>query len=247
MSFVRRALVPARRFCSAVRMTISCWRRPKRARSSCVWASGSGRGVGRITSAKCANARASNASVLANWPVARAKSRAWRGLTTTTGRPAVAKALVTMRSRPPVASSTMRVGCRVCIRSTSVVTPLVSFGTDHRSPEGRRAMSNWALATSIPTKHGMSLIRTPVHPTLQIRAQWHQTTVRALGVQDVTTLATLRSRRTKAQPVYHVREPRAGESPTSLIIKIQGCRQSAASALFGSVLVGMGFFPISLS
>ena len=123
MSLVRRSLVPARRFCSAVRMPISCWRRPRRARSSCVWASGSGRGVGRITSAKCARARASNASVLANWPVARAKSRACRGLTTTTGRPAVAKALVTARSRPPVASSTIRVGWRACSRSTSVDDP----------------------------------------------------------------------------------------------------------------------------
>ena len=58
-------------------------------------------GVGRITSAKWARARASNASVLANWPVARAKSRACRGFTTTTGRPAAAKALVAARSRPP--------------------------------------------------------------------------------------------------------------------------------------------------
>jgi hypothetical protein len=77
--------------------------------------------------------------------------------------------------------------------------------------------------------HGLSRIRTPVHPTLQIRAQGHHTTVRARGVPDVTTLATLRSRRTKAPPVYHVREPSAGESPTSLIIKIQGWRQSGAS------------------
>ena len=45
-------------------MPISGWRRPRRARSSCVWASGSGRGVGRITSAQWARARASNASVL---------------------------------------------------------------------------------------------------------------------------------------------------------------------------------------
>jgi hypothetical protein len=66
---------PREGFCAAVRMPISCWRRPKRARSSCVWASGSGRGVGRITSAKWARARASNASVLASWPMARATSR----------------------------------------------------------------------------------------------------------------------------------------------------------------------------
>ena len=46
----------------------------------------------------------------------------------------------------------------------------------------------------------------------------------------MTTLATLRSQRTKALPVYHVREPSAGESPTSLIIKIQGYWRSPASA-----------------
>ena len=92
MSFVRRSLVPARRFCSAVRIrSVAGGAQGGRA----VPASGrpaAGRGVGRITSAKCASARASNASVLANCPVARAKSRACRGLTTTTGRPAVAKA-----------------------------------------------------------------------------------------------------------------------------------------------------------
>ena len=70
---------------------------------------------------------------------------------------------VTARSRPPVASSTIRVGWRGCTRSTSVATPLASLGTAHRSPEGRRAMSNWALATSIPTKHGHV---TPTHSCL---------------------------------------------------------------------------------
>src|ERR1700675_5147307 len=109
----------------------------------------------------------------------------------------------------------MGVGWRVCARSTSVAPPLASLGTAQRSPEGRRAMSNWALATSIPIKHGTSLIRTPVCPTLRIRAPWHQTTVRARGVQDVTTHAPLRSQGTKAQSVYHVRVLRDGDSPTS--------------------------------
>ena len=216
MSFLRRALVPARRFCSAVRMPISGWRRPRRARSSGVWASGTARGGGRLTAAPCATARAANASVLAHWPGARAKSRTWRGCTTTTGRPAVAKALVPMRSRPPVAANTRRAGRRVCLRSTSIVTPLGSFGTAHRSPEGRRALSNWALATSMPTKQGLSLLRTPVHPPWHIRAQWHHTTVRALGGQDVTPHAPLRSRRPKAKTVYHVLEPSAGASPRHL-------------------------------
>src|SRR2546426_8600110 len=111
----------------------------------------------------------------------------------------------------------MRVGWRACTRSTSVATPLASLGTAQRSPEGRRAMSHWALATSIPRKHGTSLIRTPVGPTLRIRAHWHHTTGRALGVQDVTTHAPLRSRWTKAQSVYHVRVLRDGDSPISLL------------------------------
>ena len=68
LSCLRRALVPARRFCSAVRMPISGWRRPHRARSAWVWASGSGRGIGRIPLAQCARARVSHASVCTNWP-----------------------------------------------------------------------------------------------------------------------------------------------------------------------------------
>src|SRR5262245_36164499 len=76
-------------------------------------------------------------------------------------------------------------------------------------------MSNWALATSIPIKHGTSLIRTPVCPTLRIRAPWHQTTVRARGVQDVTTHAPLRSQGTKAKSVSHVQGLRDGDAPTS--------------------------------
>src|SRR5439155_23254210 len=104
---------------------------------------------------------------------------------------------------------------RACSRATSGTRPLASLGTGQRSPAGRRAMSHWALATSIPIKHGTSTMGTPVCPTLQRRAPWHQTTVRAWGVQDVTTHAPLRSRRTKAQSVYHVRVLRDGDAPTS--------------------------------
>src|SRR5438309_11677372 len=50
---------------------------------------------------------------------------------------------------------------------------------------------------------------------LKKKTQWHQTTVLARGVQDVTTHAPLRSRRTKAKSVYHVRVLRDGDSPTS--------------------------------
>jgi hypothetical protein len=110
LSWGRRPLVLARRCCSAVRMPISGWRRPRSARSSRVWASGRGRGGGRSTSAQCARARASKASVWANCPVARAQSRACSGCTTTTGRPAVAHAAGAPRSSGVVASHTSRGG-----------------------------------------------------------------------------------------------------------------------------------------
>ena len=110
LSFVRRARVPARRFCAAGRRPSRGWRRPKRARRSCGWASGRGRGGGRSTSAQCASARAANAAVLAHGPGARAHSRAGRGLTPTLGRPAAAQAAVAARSRPPGASRTSRRG-----------------------------------------------------------------------------------------------------------------------------------------
>jgi len=71
---------------------------------------GRGRGGGRSPSATWARARAAHASVGATWPVARATSRACRGCTTPPGRPAAAKALGTARSRPPVASRTIRGG-----------------------------------------------------------------------------------------------------------------------------------------
>jgi hypothetical protein len=69
------------------------WRqRVSRAHNAYACASGRGRGVGRTASATCASPRTSRLSVLANRPIPLAKSRAWRGLTTTTGRPAAARA-----------------------------------------------------------------------------------------------------------------------------------------------------------
>ena len=69
---------------------------------------------------------------------------------------------------------------------------------------------------------------TPVCPTLPRRAPWPHTPVRAWGVQDVTTHATLRSRRTKAQPVSHVQGLGDGDAPTSPIkdtrLEGVGCR-----------------------
>ena len=100
----------ARRFFSAVSISTSCRRRVKMAANICVCASGRGRGSGRSTSAKCASTWASRASVLAHCPVALAKSRTCRGLTTTTGTPAAANAPVSGISNPPVASTTTSAG-----------------------------------------------------------------------------------------------------------------------------------------
>ena len=91
-----------------------------------------------------------------------------------------------------------------------------SCGTVQRSPVGRSAISSWALATAIPTK----ICEADIHDAwvarpCRMRAQGHRTTVRALGVHDVTTLATLRSRWTQAESVYHVRVSGNGDSPTS--------------------------------
>ena len=55
-------------------------------------------GAGATASAKWAIAAASRASVLASWPVDRAKSRIWRGLTTASGRPAAHSAAATVTS-----------------------------------------------------------------------------------------------------------------------------------------------------
>ena len=60
------------------------------------WATSAFRG--RTATPNCARISASIASVLASLPVARAKSRTWRGFTTTTGNPAAANSATTARS-----------------------------------------------------------------------------------------------------------------------------------------------------
>ena len=159
---------------------IRCWRRPRRARRSCVWASGSGRGVGRSTSAKWASARASNAAVVANWPVARAKSRAGRGLTTTTGRPAVANAAVPRAPGPRWLPAPSGWGERLHPfherhDAPRIVgdSPSLAGGAHRNIPRGFGDIN--------PDKTRHVNPRTPLCPTLQRRAQWHQTPVRACG------------------------------------------------------------------
>jgi len=82
--------------------------------------------------------------------MARAKSRAWRGLTTATGRPTTARAAAAGISRPPVASNTMSAGASGRTRSTKAAMPASSFAALHCSPPGRVATSSRAFAMSIP-------------------------------------------------------------------------------------------------
>ena len=92
------------------------------------WLSASlrGRTSGRMASAKWASTAASRASVLASIPVALAKSRTWRGLTTTTGSAAAARAATKGSSRPPVASSNTMAGPRSTIWETNSLIPVSS-------------------------------------------------------------------------------------------------------------------------
>jgi hypothetical protein len=100
----------------------------------------------------------------------------------------------------------MRVGRRAYSRATKAAIPASSWATAHRSPVGRRAISRWAFATSIPTQHGVADIITPDWPGLaRYGRTWLRATVRAHEGVDVTTHAPLRSRWTSAVPVYHVR------------------------------------------
>jgi hypothetical protein len=103
---------------------------------------------------KIVDLAASRASVLASRPVARAKARIWRGLTTASGTPAPASAAATATSKPPVASSTTRVGVRPARRATRSSRPASSRETAKVSPVGRRCTSRRSLATSMPTKTG---------------------------------------------------------------------------------------------
>ena len=94
--------------------------------SSWVSASRNGRSGGRTAWAKCANTWASRASVLANLPVALAKSRTCRGLTTTTEKAAAVSEATTDTSNPPVASSTTAAGPRDCNRDARSLIPASS-------------------------------------------------------------------------------------------------------------------------
>src|SRR5215212_7950705 len=116
--------------------------------------SGSGRGrVGGLTrSAKRAITSASSVSVLARRPIALAKARIWRGLTTQSGSPAPARAAATVASKPPVASRTTRATGKSLRRPARRSSPFASRGTQKASPGGLRWTSRRSLDTSMPTK-----------------------------------------------------------------------------------------------
>ena len=85
------------------------------------------------------------------FPVALAKSRTWRGLTTTTGTASAARAATRGSSKPPEASSNTMTGSRVFSLEINCRIPASSWETSHLSSVGRTATSTWALATSMPT------------------------------------------------------------------------------------------------
>ena len=149
---MRRLARRLRRFRSAVIIS-TIWRlRATSSASARACAPGTGRGSGRIASAKWAIAWASRVSVLASLPVDRAKSRIWRGLTTASGRPAAHSAAAAVVSKPPVASSTTSATSSAPSRTANSSRPLPSRATAKASPDGRTCTSSRSFATSIPTK-----------------------------------------------------------------------------------------------
>jgi hypothetical protein len=162
-----------RRFFSAVSILTSCRRRAVSAWRCLTCLFLRGRGWGLTASPKRANIWASMVSVLANLPVALAKFRTWRGLTTTTGRLAAAKAVTTAASKLPVASKTIRRGCRGFIRFMNVPIPSSSLSTDQVEPPGMTATSKLPLETSIPTMcSDVSILRSPFPNLADTGSPW---------------------------------------------------------------------------
>ena len=76
----------------------------------------------------------------------------------------------------------------------------IELGFGHINTHKALARHSYALLSARPCRYGLN-------GTRQLYGLW--------GVQDVTTHAPLRSRRTKAESVYHVRVLGDGDSPTS--------------------------------
>src|SRR4029450_8659655 len=169
---------------------------------------------------------ASRVSVLANRAVARAKSRIWRGLTTTTGKPAAARPAATTVSKPPVASSTTKVGVMVLSRLASSSMPSPSRATTKLSPAGRTATSRRSFATSIPTN--MDFGSHPCACGLTVRPR------RPFGITKSTAEAPRSGTGLPARGAYGLS---ADTAPPSLrrrgLFLIQGASRSDASRRVG--------------
>ena len=104
-------------------------------------------------------------------PVARAKSRIWRGLTTTSGRLAAPSAAATVASKPPVASSTIRLGASLARRSPSAARPSPSRATANGLATWPEMDIEPALGDVDPDEH--RTCRRLLHdPPLRIRARF---------------------------------------------------------------------------
>src|SRR5216684_3830362 len=183
----------ARRFFSAVSISINWRRRVTSASSAWACASANGRASGRTASPKRASTSASSRSVLASLPVARAKSRTCRGLTIATGIPAAARALATGVSRPPVASTITKSAGFICLSNSWI--PTSSLATEKAPPADPMNTSSDTLATSIPTNRFTSSMFHPPQrglPRLAIRDFFP---LQPFGLSAIGVAATLAARR----------------------------------------------------
>ena len=158
---------PGKRFFSAVNMETNCWWRVTRACNVWVSSSFNSRTSGRTASPKLTKTLASMRSVLASIPLALAKSRTWRGLTTTTGNLLANKALTRPASYRPVASTTIKFGFSDGSEETTWLNPSLSFVVCHTSAADESATSSDALDTSIPTTRKDSICINFNSPALQ--------------------------------------------------------------------------------
>jgi hypothetical protein len=87
-------------------------------------------------------------------PVALAKSRIWRGFITAKGSLLTARAATKANCQPPVASSTISVGCSWRSWLSNSPIPVLSLVTFQRVCAGRQAISSRPFETSMPIKRG---------------------------------------------------------------------------------------------
>lgn len=98
-----------------------------------------------------ARTSASTRSVLASRPVARAKSRAWRGFTRAKATPARASAAASGRSQPPEASKTTKAPVAVAAkRARAAGVAAMRRRAPETDPAARWKTSIQSLATSTP-------------------------------------------------------------------------------------------------